>query len=129
MLWRKWARDIAKVGVEGSNPFARSKFLFKIKVLPMGDPEERFVHWRATGAKRVEQTIDGTNGVGQIRGIERGIKFGRAVVPRLVAKLRRHLPGRNAVLAHPAGDGVADRIGIDVSLQPAPPRACPATPC
>ena len=25
MLWRKWARDIAKVGVEGSNPFARSK--------------------------------------------------------------------------------------------------------
>src|ERR1700733_22087 len=46
--------NLAKVGVEGSNPFARSKFLFKIKVLPMGDPEERFVHWRAIGAKRVE---------------------------------------------------------------------------
>jgi hypothetical protein len=27
MLWRKWLKDIAKVGVEGSNPFARSKFL------------------------------------------------------------------------------------------------------
>jgi hypothetical protein len=26
MLWRKPPRDIAKVGVEGSNPFARSKF-------------------------------------------------------------------------------------------------------
>ena len=26
MLWRKSPRDIAKVGVEGSNPFARSKF-------------------------------------------------------------------------------------------------------
>jgi hypothetical protein len=26
MLWRKSPRDIAKVGVEGSNPFARSRF-------------------------------------------------------------------------------------------------------
>ena len=26
MLWRKSARDIAKVGVEGSNPFARSNY-------------------------------------------------------------------------------------------------------
>ena len=26
MLWRKPPADIAKVGVEGSNPFARSKF-------------------------------------------------------------------------------------------------------
>ena len=26
MLWRKPPGDIAKVGVEGSNPFARSKF-------------------------------------------------------------------------------------------------------
>jgi hypothetical protein len=25
MLWRKLAEDLAKVGVEGSNPFARSK--------------------------------------------------------------------------------------------------------
>jgi hypothetical protein len=29
MLWRKPPRDIAKVGVEGSNPFARSNNLLK----------------------------------------------------------------------------------------------------
>ena len=28
MLWRKWPERIAKVGVEGSNPFARSNFSF-----------------------------------------------------------------------------------------------------
>jgi hypothetical protein len=38
----------------------------------MGVPEEPFFHWRATGARRVEQTIDGANGVGQIGRIERG---------------------------------------------------------
>ena len=27
MLWRKLAEDLAKVGVEGSNPFARSKII------------------------------------------------------------------------------------------------------
>jgi len=26
MLWRKLPEDLAKVGVEGSNPFARSRF-------------------------------------------------------------------------------------------------------
>src|SRR6185437_11342136 len=26
MLWRKWPERVAKVGVEGSNPFARSRF-------------------------------------------------------------------------------------------------------
>jgi len=31
MLWRKPPRDIAKVGVEGSNPFARSSFQRKTK--------------------------------------------------------------------------------------------------
>ena len=33
MLWRKPPEDIAKVGVEGSNPFARSRFRRKIKAL------------------------------------------------------------------------------------------------
>jgi len=27
MLWRNLAKDLAKVGVEGSNPFARSSYL------------------------------------------------------------------------------------------------------
>ena len=31
MLWRKTPRDIAKVGVEGSNPFARSRLSKIIK--------------------------------------------------------------------------------------------------
>jgi hypothetical protein len=34
-----------------------------------------------------------------------------------VTKLRRHLPCRNAVLTHPARDGVADGIWIDVLVQ------------
>ncbi len=34
--WRKRRRDFAKVGVEGSNPFARSKFLLSILVYPTG---------------------------------------------------------------------------------------------
>jgi hypothetical protein len=33
MLWRKRPEDIAKVGVEGSNPFARSRFLKEISSL------------------------------------------------------------------------------------------------
>jgi hypothetical protein len=32
MLWRKPPERIAKVGVEGSNPFARSKFFKEIEV-------------------------------------------------------------------------------------------------
>ncbi len=53
----------------------------------------------------------------QIGRIEGGIELGGAVIARLVAKLRRHLPCRHAVLAHPARDGVADRIGIDLVVQ------------
>ena len=31
MLWRKPAKDVAKVGVEGSNPFARSKLFQRLR--------------------------------------------------------------------------------------------------
>ena len=33
MLWRKLPGDVAKVGVEGSNPFARSKFFQRLKTM------------------------------------------------------------------------------------------------
>ena len=111
------AAQLAKVGVEGSNPFARSKFSKEIRRLRVVGFEEDLIHWRETGAKLVEQQIDGAHGVAQIDGIERRVEFGRAVVARLVAELRRHLPRRNAVLAHPARDGVTDRIGIDRRVQ------------
>ena len=43
MLWRKWARDIAKVGVEGSNPFARSK---------LSSPNQKVRRYRHLHAER-----------------------------------------------------------------------------
>jgi hypothetical protein len=42
--------------------------------------EEDLIHWRVTGAKFVEQQVDGANGVAQIYGIERRVEFRRPVV-------------------------------------------------
>src|SRR5438094_4828267 len=67
--------DLAKVGVEGSNPFARSKFQIRFNRLPPGGPEEGLVHWRETGAKPIEQKIDGADGVDQIGRIERRVEL------------------------------------------------------
>jgi hypothetical protein len=33
MPWRKWLEDVAKVRVEGSNPFARSKIFYENQML------------------------------------------------------------------------------------------------
>src|SRR5215469_13924811 len=84
--------NLAKVGVGGSNPLARSKFPVDFNPLPMDGPEEGFVHWRGTGAKPIEQKIDRAHGVLQIGRIECGIELGGAVVARFVAELRCHFP-------------------------------------
>ena len=69
MLWRKWARDIAKVGAEGSNPFARSSFSCKVRAFREGRHDEPFafsslsnfrqlVRKRPGSALRFEQPMD-----------------------------------------------------------------------
>ena len=80
-------RNLAKVGVGGSNPLARSKFPVNFKAVPGDGPEQGFVHWRETGAKLLEQKIDRADRVLQIGRIEGGIELGGAVIARLVAKL------------------------------------------
>ena len=106
-------RNLAKVGVGGSNPLARSKFPVDFNPLPMDGPEEGFVHWRGTGAKPIEQKIDRTNGVLQIGRIECGIELGGAVVAQFVAELRCHFPRGHTFLTHPPRHGVTDRIWVD----------------
>ena len=46
MLWRKLPGNVAKVGVGGSNPLARSKFPIDINPLLADGPEQGLVHWR-----------------------------------------------------------------------------------
>ena len=43
--------NLAKVGVEGSNPFARSRLQNKINRLVAETLEEGLVHWREAGAQ------------------------------------------------------------------------------
>src|SRR5438552_10837852 len=46
--------NLAKVGVGGSNPLARSNFPVYLNALLADGPEEGLVHWRATGVKLPE---------------------------------------------------------------------------
>ncbi len=64
MLWRKPPADIAKVGVEGSNPFARSKFFLNdlgANGLSKAPPLSRF-----RGLSRPERTTGSARSVAAV---------------------------------------------------------------
>jgi hypothetical protein len=127
MPWRKPPRDIAKVGVEGSNPFARSKFPYGNQSVEIGPPRGGPLHFVLTfpSPKKCRHYVSSSakagGGLGVLwRAYEAGSKAVWMAATTALPPLRECLDERLKVIGRrPAGADVAKRTS---SAIPSPRR-------
>jgi hypothetical protein len=74
MLWRKSPRDIAKVGVEGSNPFARSNYRL-LRSRETGDGST-LSYGSAVEERKTFRSAFSAAEIDEVEGVDRGVPLG-----------------------------------------------------